>query len=363
MKQFSIDELMEQVTRFKEPIDLEVSPLDRFEIRDTGLTTRMEFAGRPVGPLPMYQVKGLTGNPGINLTGTTRLIARVRNGDGEAMDVLQRQASNLNEALRGHNHVSKPLTMRIASDVDHDQPYIGGIVTKKYAPLTHIEVVELMTRTAGFAGATIQHMSITASRLDIALLLAGDTWRVDGGIKSGMRVFNGQFGDRSYGFAAMLFRLLCTNGMMDVIDQQRATGRHVNSITNLGADVLQVVERADEMFVSAERSMHVDVNVENALIQLYRRRFMNRGSLVKSLERRNETFGGTAVEGAQSTLWGLSQSITAAGRDYSFTQMSNLGRLAGNLVQRGLEPILAERRIQDDVPEDIVEEFGIKLAA
>ena len=344
------------------PIDLEVTKDHYFEIAGEGQSINIKFAGMPVGPLPMYQVKALAGMPQIDLRGTTGHLRTARAVPGErgemAMGVLASQIGQLNEAIESCDLNQRPLTMRTYRN-DCNIDAIGGIVTRAYAPLTHAQIIERMLDADGFDGAMIHRYKITPARMDFTLLLDNAKWEIDGGIKSGLRGGNGQFGDKSFTFMAMLFRLLCTNGMMDVVDSASVRRRHVGDPIDLRRDLEFILERSADLFQLSQSAMEIEVDVPGTLVELFRHNLLNRGSLRKSLERRPESLGGQQVQGNVTTLWGLSQAITAAARDYSFTQMNSMGSLAGRLVHLGVGPVLDGQHIVNDVPDDIIEEFGL----
>lgn len=358
--------LGEIVSESEVPVDERFTDSMQFELVGDGPTTGLQFAGRPVGPLSMYQVKAACGATALNISGTETLIKIARGGNERrapnARAELLEQTRGLNAAIGGSNMEERGFVVRFYHD-EMNRQAVGGIVSNQYAPLTHTEFLDRMLATSGFDNALVHRWTVTPARMDFTLLLEGMRWEVDGGIKCGTRGGNGQFGDKSAGLVAMLFRLLCTNGMMDVIEEAGFSRRHTGGI-DLEVELKRVIGAAGGMFEAAKRSMTVEIDVVAALVELYRRGVLNRGALRKCLERMTEVFDGVSVSGADRTLWGLSQAITAAARDYSFTQMQQMGQLAGQLTRRGLEGIARTKPLLDDRNDwaEVLSETGRTLA-
>lgn len=358
--------LGEIVRETKVPVDEKFTNSMEFELVGEGPTTGLRFAGRPVGPLGMYQIKAACGATALDISGTETLIKVARGGDEKrapnARAELLEQARGLNAAIRGSNMEERGFTVRFYED-ELNRMAVGGIVSSQYAPLTHADFLDRMLATPGFDNALVHRWTVTPARMDFTLLLEGMRWEVDGGIKCGTRGGNGQFGDKAAGLVAMLFRLLCTNGMMDVYEEAGFKKRHTGGI-DLAAELKRVIEAAGGMFEAAQRSMTVEIDVVGALVELYRRGVLSRGALRKCLERMTEAFGGVQVGGHSTTLWGLSQAITAAARDYSFTQMQQMGQLAGQLTRQGLEGIARSRPLLDERNDwaEVLSETGRTLA-
>lgn len=357
----------EIVHETKTPTDEKFTDSMPFELVGVGPTTSIRFAGRPAGPLPMYQVKAACGAANLDISGTETLIKVARSGDEKraprALAELGEQVNGLNAAIRGSNMEQRGFIVRHFED-DLGREVVGGIVSSQYAPLTHANFVDRMLATSGFENALVHRWTVTPARMDFTILLDGMRWEVDGGIKCGTRGGNGQFGDKAAGLVAMLFRLLCTNGMMDVYEEAGFKRRHTGGI-DLAAELKRVIEAAGGMFEAAQRSMTIEVDVIVALVELYRRGVLSRGALRKCLERMAEAFSGVQVNGHSTTLWGLSQAITAAARDYSFAQMHQMGMIAGQLTRGGLDGIRRQRPLLDDRGDwaEVLSETGHVLAA
>ena len=349
MDRISLVEFGKIVSRVKPPTDEPLLFSHQFEVVGAGPTVDVHFAGRRSGAIPMYQVKAATGAANVSITGTTGLISTARSNSKSsvrALELLHEQTSALNTAMRASNMHERGFKVRTIIDTD-DRETVGGIVSAKYAPLTHSEFFERMLETPGFENAMVVRSSVTPERMDATVILGGDEWKVDGGIKTGCRLVNGQFGNVAAALVAMLFRLLCTNGMMDTFDEAGFKKRHTGSI-DLQSEVRRVIGAASSMYEAATAAKNIEINVVHALTELYRRGWINRGAFAKCLQRASETIGGVSVEGAHTTLWGLSQAITAAARDYSFVQYRRMGELGGQLVRNGVR-MIEQRPIIDTI--------------
>lgn len=310
---------------------------------------------RTDGALPSYQAKSLTGHDGIDLTDQSKLRVHALAGDGQCQLELHRQVAQLNIASRDYD---KELVGRTYIS-DDGVIVLGGIVSKGYEPVTHEQLLDLMTQNVGFNDALVYKNKVTPKRMDAVIMLDGHEWEVDGGVKRGMRIKNGQFGDYAYGWMGMLFHLLCTNGMMDVVSSEQIFKRHTNLHNiDMAADLVAAMKRGDRLFELSRKAVEVPVDTVDTLIQLHRRRFLSRGALSRAAEH-VEDMGGVGSQQRAESLWGVAQVITAAARGYSMSQYDQMGRLAGRLVTEGVDAVMATRVLPKDAPttEEIREVF------
>jgi hypothetical protein len=360
----TMEDLARTVEALPQPTDVPVSLDWDWDIDDD---FRIRFGGRIAPALAMYQGKSMF-DAKVDLTGTRCLQlearwAKVQNVDAatlakaeRAAVALRHQVASLNAAMAATDDIDA--TARTYIDESGNE-VVGGLVSRRYAPISHLRLVELMMDNVQFDSAVVQKARVSPSRLDAVIMLDGSSWKVDGGIKSGMRFRNGQFGDYSYGWEGMLFWLLCTNGMMDVVASEEMLHRHVKREgIDLGADLAAAMQRGDEMFDRSRLATEVKIDVPHLMVELFRRGFLTRGSL-RETAKQLESMGGVAGHQRDSTLWGASQVVTAAARKYSFGQYDSMGRLAGRLVFKGVDPVLASKPLPNDAPnsDEIYEEF------
>jgi len=359
----SIEQLYSRVELEQNVYSETMSSEDYVLITGEGPTTRLTLSGTEMSALSAYQIKA-AGGGSYDVSGITGLINRIRSGGNraeQAADRLKVMVSNLNRSLALRDP-SSPLIKRVATDASGNR-FVGGVVTQHYAVLTHLEVVSRLVEHPGFENAQVVKHTITPARLDFTLILDGQEWKVDGGLKSGINGGNGQFGDRSASMSAMLFRILCLNGMMDVNDKYGFSRRHFGEQLDLTKELDRVMIAADEMFGLSKKAMEIECDVVDLLTQSYRRGHITRGQFRKTLERRNEVLGGVEVTGATTTLWGASQAVTAAGRDYSLSGDKKMGEFAGRLIRAGdsFAKVIKCNAINtgtDDF-EEILSEFGL----
>ena len=367
-KHITLEQLRDRVARACPITDRVLTADDRFDLIGSGPTTNLVLADMPVTPVTLYQIKAMGGEAvkTLDITDFKGKLSRARSNDEkqrpEAERQLERIAAVLNGALSGRDLEARPLTMRLAKD-GMNRDYVGGVVSDQYAPLTHLEFVDRMLEHPGFKGALVHKYKVSAARLEFMMLLEGHEWDTDGGIKSGISGGNGQFGDKSASLWAMLFRLLCTNGMMDVLDKAGMRRRHTGSNIDLSAELRRVLAAAEDLYGASVQSMGIECDVVDLLTESYRRGLLTRGAFRKSLDRRQETMGGQVVEGATTTLWGASQAITAAARDYSYGQDAKMGEFAGRLVRAGagFDNVIKMRPINPKITdhEEILSSYGL----
>jgi hypothetical protein len=342
---------------------------DMFSVIGTGATTCLAMSGMEVMPTAAYQVKAAGGLVGLDtrnisgLTSTARMAKKPEHME-RARSALQVMASGLNSALGNRNLTVRPLKMRVGVD-DFGNQYVGGVVTDAYVPLSHRDFIGRMLEHPSFKDAAVHKYSVNDSRLEIMMLLDGSEWSLDGGMKSGINCGNGQFGDKAASIKAMLFRLLCSNGMMAVESEGGMWRRHVGAELDLAKELEHVLKVAENMIGFSMSAMDVKANVVSLLAEAYRRGHINRGAFIKSIERRNEVFSGVGVTGATDTLWGASQAITAAARDYSLVQERRMAEFAGKLVHAGdnYENVINLKYRKTDISSDdvdgLLEQLGV----
>lgn len=335
------------------PLDVDFDDGMRFELVGSGVSTNVLLGGRVAGPLPMYQVRSATKSMNVDIRGASRLL-EMSKFDGtkadEARGRLMSMLSNLNQAISTAKMSERGFVLRTYGDT------VGGVVSRQFLPLDHTKLIAEMMATPGLEGATVHRWATSPAEIEFTMLTSGE-WEVDGGLKAGMIVGNGQFGNRSTSLTAMLFRLLCKNGMMGVEHSSELSRRHAGRGQSI-IDIARMTAEANSMFEQAKRAMFDEVDVVWALVELYRRKFIARGVLRKALARMDEVHDGVLTLGYSTTVWGLAQSLTAAARDYGFVQMRELGQLAGSLVAVGMQPVL---RVEPSGGEDwqkILDEMG-----
>lgn len=237
--------------------------------------------------------------------------------------------------------------------------YLGGVVSSQYAPVTHAEMIAKMADEPAFNECTVVNFSISPERLEATILLNDAEWAVDGGLKAGLKIQNGQFGSVAFGYSAMLFRLRCTNGLMDKLASHAVNERHVRGKIDL-TKISTMHARALEMKTIAESSMEDHVDIMGTMIELVRRGVLTVTQAKKALSHRIDLGHEGDVAGGENR-WSLAQAISAASRDYSFTTLEKLQSLSGRIVLEGLPVIMDANPIKVGAPTEV--ELAEKLAA
>lgn len=354
------------LTKFAERVSAETNvrsvPLigEMFEVdQETGLVT---FGERNVSATTLYQVKSATGSPvDVRGFGSTQRAARLLQNKkrDEAIRELTLMANGLNASLSGRRDGS--LLMRVTDD-----EYVGGVVTKEYTPYSHVELVNTMLNDPFFETAVVVKHTMDAGHLDMMVMMGNEELRVDGGLKNGLKVTNSQFGDQAASFAAMLFRLLCTNGMIATTSTSSFRRRHSGNMDfHREMEALMVSCRA--LFTRAKASMEIEVDVRKVLIEAFIRGWLTAGAFVKAYSLIDEVAGGDQVLAYDRSLWGLTQALAAAARDYAMSTGSGVAALAGSLIATN-DPMvfLASRRVDEsrasEVNSLLAKKFGHPVA-
>lgn len=361
----SLESLINEVSKLSPVVDVALDKSCRFEVVGEERSTSLVLAGRPVTSTVLYQVSSATSSE-VDIRGFRQTINRARSSNekaaAEGRARMQYIADGLNTGLNGRDLSNHKLIMRTAKD-ERGVEYVGGVVSGIYTPMKHLDLLAQMNEHPAFDGAQVVKWKADQAHLNFTLLMNGQKWEVDGGLKNGVFGANGQFGDTSANLWAMLYRLLCTNGMMTVEDKAGFRARHVGGVVDLEKRVADAVDGAARLFESARAAMSVECDVVDLLSEAYVRGHINRGQFKKTLDRRNEVFGGRQVEGAESTLWGASQALTAAARDYSISSGRTLQVFAGKLVTAGedYQNVVNSRAVKADITDlqEILSPYGL----
>jgi hypothetical protein len=354
MEGLSIDEFVESVNDdIPVVVDVAADAGWRFDLVEVNGRLSVTLGGMVAGALPMYQARSMTKAVEVDLSGTSSML-RIAKADPVAMSRLRAQVDGLNAGLERLGGLDHGVAMARTYERG-GATIVGGLVTRGYTPVSHEQLLDGLAASPAFKDAIVIKHKADVGRIDAMIMLAGSD-DVVGGLQAGIKIHNGQFGDRSYGFVAMIWRLLCGNGMIDVIASEESSRRHVGSVLDVSADAAEVNGRADHLRLLADTAMAEEIDTAEALVELHRRSLIGRGPLREALDRRNDLGGGG--DGAQ-TRWSLAQAIAASARRYKIGQAEDLSRLAGRVVIEGLEPIRAANPIPVGSPsrDDVWEEF------
>lgn len=323
--------------------DLKVEPDWRFGL-DEGFS--LKFGPGVVSTLALYQVKSRVGG-GADIGRVSSRLSAARGGDPAAAVSVATMVQHLNASLS-----QRPIDDGLArtyigpsGDIE-----IGGVVSRHYTPVRHSDLLEAVLDSEEFREARVVKWDIEASHMQAMVMLDGTSWSVDGGLKAGMKLHNGQFGDKSYGYLAMLFRLRCTNGLMDVLGKAGTpVRRHASGSPelNIKADVKLAISRTALLADRAEIAMSTEVDVVGSLIEMCRRKIIGRGPMKAAAERRFDLGGGGS---GGDNLWSLSQAVSAAARNYAFDQSQSLTELGGRLYVEGVDAVIKSAALPADAP-------------
>jgi hypothetical protein len=340
----TIGDFAEKVAEVSPIVDAALNLDWRFSVEGSGQTTELTYGEMPVNALVTYQAKSALGM-NADITRLSSTLKSARSGDEDSLKRLTMIAGLFNGALANNRDIVSSHLIRTYAD-QSGRVHVGGFVSKQYSPLRHQDLVEAVLEAPAFKDARVVKFDVNQSHLSAMVLLDGTSWEVDGGLRAGITLRNGQFGDRSYGYTAMLFRLLCTNGAMDVHAKEGATGRHYGLI-DVKSDVVSSLERTDALHSKVKAAMETEVDVMGSLIEFHRRKLMGRGPLREAADRRRDLGGGG--EGGND-VWSLSQAVSAAARRYSFGQAEDLTKLSGRILMDGVDRIVASSPLPKDAP-------------
>jgi hypothetical protein len=344
-------------------------PLTSQLVRFNPSQLRIEIGDHVAETTSLYQIGRIFGVEAdfSGLTRQLRAAARLRaspNADRNdrltVVDTVQRTNDVVGKIVAAMKHKpQRDYTMRVTS-LEDGRTIVGGVVSTQYKPITHYDFADMLEAAPAFNRANIVKMDVSSGYLDAMILLDGEEWKVDGGLKTGISIRNGQFGDRSYGFAAMLFRLRCTNGMMTRFAEYGVGGRHTGKkVIDLGADVVVATERATELADMYKLRVKIVIDIAMTLAELVRRGYISRSAARSAFQRVEEVMQGMTVENATKSEWGLAQAIAAAARDYAYGQAGQLSTLSGDIIMHGTRRLIEAKPVPVSAPAatEIIEYF------
>ena len=215
---------------------------------------------------------------------------------------------------------------------------IGGLVSRRYAPITHAHVMDLLQNDPQLGEMRVINSSLSTSKMEAFIIRPDTEWKVDGGISPGIKIHNGQFGDRSFGMMSMLFRLRCTNGMMDRMLVSETRSSHRGDPEKMIRGMTRtVIDRGVIMMENVDKAMSIEIDVAEMLAEMLRRGIITPGALKHALSAWGNLGGGGDDT---KTLWALVQLIAAASRHYSIGTSVDLADKAGRLLADGTDWIM-----------------------
>jgi hypothetical protein len=340
----SIAKFAEQVSEaVPEVTDMSLNRSWRFETDGQCVT----FGGMLVGALPMYQLKGHAGGtaPIADLRGN------LRDAQSSVDQTRTRGLSALNAMVNGLNADFDRLDGRHTDYVartflrEGGAVEVGGIVSKGYSPVRHSELVESIVDSEAFADASVVKYDADPGRLEAFVMFDHAQWKVDGETKAGVRIHNGQFGDRSLGYSAILFRLRCTNGAMDVLSREGAAVRRHYGGIDIATDVAHCLERTSFLASRVDVAQATALDVLECIVELCRRGLFARVIAAKAYGHSSD-LGGGGIGGED--LWTLSQAVAAAGRTYAIGQYKRITELSGRLLVEGFDAVADAHPLRPD---------------
>ncbi|MDC1142323.1 DUF932 domain-containing protein [Planctomycetota bacterium] len=241
---------------------------------------------------------------------------------GNAMDDLQRD--NVNRWLRRLDP-NKQIQLRI-----EDQT-IRAILSERYAKFDDVELVETLRRH--LPGDTPVRYE-QSDRTSMLQLIEGETG--DDGLQSGITVRNSEVGAASIALAALIYRTICTNGLIMGYDRSgmnNAKRRHVGSHGNLRSEMNMLAQQAASQASQDRKDFDktkFTVVPEHQRDGVYTR-IQSRYSLTEGQV--NAAKSAFEVEPGE-TLYHVINSVTRAGNDTSLNleQRTRMQEVGGNML-------------------------------
>lgn len=293
------------------------------------------YHGKPMTTLAVYQATAACGLDRSFASGLDLKFHNASEGDPSAVRYLNNLVGHFNAAD------FDKFTVRVSDD-----GVVEAVLSPRYENVSNRQIIESMVANPAFKDASIVKYELRPASMSAMVLLAGEAWAVDGGLKVGVMLKNAENGTRAVGMNAMLFRLRCTNGAMDRIVQEGMGGAHRVGLVDL-TGIERVVERGFQLKLLAEVSMNDTsvVDFEEKLAELVARRELTVGAAKKTALRFNDLGGGG--DGVR-TRWAFAQAISAAAREYSFASARDMSTLSGDIIINGWDAV-SRRPMQDDV--------------
>lgn len=164
------------------------------------------------------------------------------------------QAENLNHWIEKERNDS--LFFRF------DANTVRAVFTPKYKPIDNLNVIEGII-TSGYSTDTEVTCSLDKEFMSLSLLNDSGAFDIDGDkFRPGISVANSEVGLASVSISAFIFRLVCTNGLIQKTEN-RATFRHVSA--KMLDQIPEILGKTETNLIGQERQLRFSLNshVEN----------------------------------------------------------------------------------------------------
>jgi hypothetical protein len=209
-----------------------------------------------------------------------------------------------------------------------------AILSQAYTPLDDYDVVPLIADILGDYDLTIAQSDFTEDYTHLRILFNQTRTEARAGdvVQTGVHISNSEVGLRAVHFEPLVYRLVCTNGLVRPEGQGKTSIRHIGNPARLKDTLRNAIEDAREgtqlLVKQFKAAIDADINDWESLIkstatqaQLSRSQMQN--ALDAWLEEKDET------------LYGVVNAFTrAAQREETFEERYQLERVGGALLSR-----------------------------
>lgn len=209
-----------------------------------------------------------------------------------------------------------------------------AILTQDYTPLDDMDVIPMIADILGDDEVTIEQADFADDFTHMRILFPRERTEARAGdiIQTGMHITNSEVGLRAVHIEPLVFRLVCTNGLVRPEGGGRTSIRHVGNPARLKDSVARAIEDAktgaSTLIEEFKRSVDHVLGDPMALIESHAKQ----QDLTK--EQLNAVLDAFVTE-ADETLFGAVNAFThAAQREESFERRYQMERVGGALLAR-----------------------------
>ena len=157
-----------------------------------------------------------------------------------------------------------------------DGEHVRAVMTPKYKPINHLDVVEHLIKEMAFTEDTEVQVNMDSNFLSLSIPDENGAFDVRGDEHlPGISISNSEVGTSSLSVSAMILRLICSNGMISSVGVGKKSFRHVGStgvLEDLPKHIKEIATNSTTQSNQLAISMdsHVD-DPESTFREFYRR--------------------------------------------------------------------------------------------
>lgn len=256
----------------------------------------------------------------------TQLLQRL----GVPIAFFRRLPSNLKWAIANHfaqhGGYDRATLLRLVRG-----SHVRAFLTESYAPLDDVDVLPLVADVVGNEATRIEALDFTEDHTHLRLVFPREMRDVRPGdtIMTGLHITNSEVGLRAVHIDALVYRLVCSNGLVRAESQSRTTIRHVGDRARLKDALARAVENAKDNAIGLAEQFRRSVDARLAEPEALFKSLAQEGALTK--EQLQAVLAAYAMEPGRSVFGTVNALTRAAQAESVYEDRYQLERV-GSLV-------------------------------